>query len=277
MTFLTSKFYYRLNQLLAVTMIPSALAVVCFGRFHESVTADGIVERAQQVMLTSSSKETRIEEIYVKEGDLVKEGQPLFRFTDVNGVKNSLDRQKLALSELKKRFQDMAQLNKTGAIPRHEYDSLETSLRQKENEVKDLTEQADRLAVCAPFAGRVLQILPEVYESCDIGSPLASLGAEGWSVLVCNIPEKMRTFLKPGLRVNIRSTQYNYIRYGEFMGVIESISLYTREVNGSRMFEIRVRMLDSDRPLPPGSTARADIQIGSYPFWQLVLSQELSK
>lgn len=135
----------------------------------------GLVVSEHTAEVTRDADKT-IQELLVKEGDDVKEGQPLFRY-DTEELQLNLDKKNLELEQLKSSIESCkekikslerersglsgtAKLQYTVEIQSAQVDQKEAELKlkTKEDEVKKAQELLDNSTVTSPITGRVQKI-----------------------------------------------------------------------------------------------------------------------
>ncbi|MEW6358079.1 MAG: HlyD family efflux transporter periplasmic adaptor subunit [Planctomycetota bacterium] len=73
--------------------------------------------------------------------------------------------------------------------------------------------------------------------------------------------DKINKVVGKGLPVRIRSSAFDYQKYGEALGHIDDVALYATEKEGSKMFWVRAVVDESPMPLPFGSSVTAYIVV----------------
>ncbi|MGA0216914.1 MAG: efflux RND transporter periplasmic adaptor subunit [Vulcanococcus sp.] len=186
-------------------------------------SAPGTIEPLEGILrlaapLTPSGLAPRVAELYVKEGERVKEGQILARFDNHPSVLQelaaedttirSLQSEKVILERQTRRF--MTLLDK-GVIPRADFEDRELRLSQLRNQLAQsrarrnvIREQLLLSQLVAPISGMVLSIQsrsgeqPGIEGVLDLADPL-SIGA------IAQVEEKHIPGLQPGQSVLVSS------------------------------------------------------------------------
>lgn len=181
----------------------------------------GLVVSEHTAEVTRDADKT-IQELLVKEGDDVKEGQPLFRY-DTEELQLNLDKKNLELEQLKSSIESCkekikslerersglsgtAKLQYTVEIQSAQVDQKEAELKlkTKEDEVKKAQELLDNSTVTSPITGRVQKINENDTTASD-GKPAAyiTIQQSGAYRVKGVLGELQRGSLKEGDRVKL--------------------------------------------------------------------------
>ena len=181
----------------------------------------GLVVSEHTAEVTRDADKT-IQELLVKEGDDVKEGQPLFRY-DTEELQLNLDKKNLELEQLKSSIESYkekiktlerersglsgtAKLQYTVEIQSAQVDQKEAELKlkTKEDEVKKAQELLDNSTVTSPITGRVQKINENDTTDSD-GKPAAyiTIQQSGAYRVKGALGELQRGSLKEGDRVKL--------------------------------------------------------------------------
>ena len=181
----------------------------------------GLVVSEHTAEVTRDADKT-IQELLVKEGDDVKEGQPLFRY-DTEELQLNLDKKNLELEQLKSSIESYkekiktlerersglsgtAKLQYTVEIQSAQVDQKEAELKlkTKEDEVKKAQELLDNSTVTSPITGRVQKINENDTTDSD-GKPAAyiTIQQSGAYRVKGVLGELQRGSLKEGDRVKM--------------------------------------------------------------------------
>ena len=181
----------------------------------------GLVVSEHTAEVTRDADKT-IQELLVKEGDDVKEGQPLFRY-DTEELQLNLDKKNLELEQLKSSIESCkekikslerersglsgtAKLQYTVEIQSAQVDQKEAELKlkTKEDEVKKAQELLDNSTVTSPITGRVQKINENDTTASD-GKPAAyiTIQQSGSYRVKGVLGELQRGSLKEGDRVKL--------------------------------------------------------------------------
>ena len=181
----------------------------------------GLVVSEHTAEVTRDADKT-IQELLVKEGDDVKEGQPLFRY-DTEELQLNLDKKNLELEQLKSSIESYkekiktlerersglsgtAKLQYTVEIQSAQVDQKEAELKlkTKEDEVKKAQELLDNSTVTSPITGRVQKINENDTTDSD-GKPAAyiTIQQSGAYRVKGVLGELQRGSLKEGDRVKL--------------------------------------------------------------------------
>jgi RND family efflux transporter MFP subunit len=117
--------------------------------FWEYLEFSGILEAVKTVNITPGIP-AKIEQIFVKVGDVVKAGDLLVKMDG-----SSLSQLKTQLDNLQKKFERMQKLQKTGAIDLATFEEIETALKITQTSYDAMLENIE---IRAPFDGMITAV-----------------------------------------------------------------------------------------------------------------------
>ncbi len=226
MTFL--HFYFRRRHVtggvLAVLLLGSALA-----QAQKTIAVPGVTEPFQDVTMGVSIPGT-IGRLVVKEGDIVKAGQPLIEL-EKRTEELEVQRRKLVMDSKAELEGAIAKMETTKAdfeSTRKLFEATKSvskdDLAKKELEYKLAVSDKDRLAIAedrevieyemaketlrertlvAPMAGHVVQLFKNLGESCKAQDPLVRMVAIAQFYFVANVEARSAYNLKAGQDVSV--------------------------------------------------------------------------
>jgi len=142
-----------------------------------------------------------VQDILVKEGDLVVEGQLLAKLdpTDYQTVVN--DRQ-ATFDNAERNFQRGKELVGDGFISRTEFDRLEANFKTSEAALTAAKQDLAYTELKAPFGGRVAKRYAEKFEEIGIKQPMFTLQDVDQLQVKVDLPESLIRSLRPSQEVS---------------------------------------------------------------------------
>lgn len=246
---------------------------------RDAVRQTGEVEPVVRIELKSEAT-GKIEKIFVKEGEAVKEGQKVLTIDPerLNTRKKKLDlavREARIRMDLAKRDLDNAQeLFATGTVPRSKLEDLESeyqlreiSYKQQMLELDDVVDQLEETVVVAPMDGVITtldveegEIAVSATSGYQSGTLLATIADISRLEVVTQIGEVDYVHLEEGQNVVIRPEALEDI---QTRGKIDFISLTAKKRSGDELgtFEVRIA-IDSLVPgIAPGVNVNVEFVI----------------
>nr|MBQ5605374.1 efflux RND transporter periplasmic adaptor subunit [Bacteroidales bacterium] len=191
----------------------------------------------------------RIEKIYVEVGDHVHPNDKL-----VCMDQNQYNTTRLAFRNLKTEMDRMEKLKQSGSISQQSYDQMKLNYDQTIESLRFLEENT---YVKAPFEG---VISAKNYEDGELYNGQAILVLTQISTLkaLVNIPESYFPMVKPGMKVNLKSSIY---KDEIFPATIELV--YPTIDANTHTFQVKLRIPNKDERLRPGMYVGSSIAFDS--------------
>lgn len=251
----------------------SAVLLAAFSLSAFSVSspaATGLIEPLQQATLASTVV-GRIERVLVKEGDVVKAGQPLVeleralemldadrrRLVAESQTEIDIARERAAL--LEKEFQATMKLrDATRSVSQDELNKKEIESKLARAEVAQLEvreaiealehriarEQLERRIIRAPADGVITRVYAQPGEICEVRQPLVAFVNASSCYLVANLEPAVAAKLRVGASVRVR------IDAAEITGTVDSMSPVVDSASGLR--RVKVLLANPDGRITPG-------------------------
>ncbi|MBN1302201.1 MAG: efflux RND transporter periplasmic adaptor subunit [Melioribacteraceae bacterium] len=147
----------------------------------------GSISASEDVVIYSKVSE-RVDNIFVKPGDRVKEGQTLLiqynqvLMQNVNAAQTAVENAETQLEQIKQDFGRMKMLYSQKAISTQQFDQISTQLKsaelgyeQAQVQLKLAKEQYDNSKSRAPFSGLVASVYVELNQMVPMGQPVVKL------------------------------------------------------------------------------------------------------
>ncbi len=244
------------------------------------VTTTGELDAVERVNV-SPRRQGQVVELFVDEGDAVKEGQPLARMDggDLSDRLEELRAEVFAaearLTRSRNEWQRRRQLYENGAISADEYSAVLTTYqvdRAALAAARERLQQRDveqgELIVRAPFAGVISQrfadagafVTPTTAASASAGATSSSIVelARGLQV-VAKVPESDLGRLRVGMPASVRVDAFPDRR---FAARIRQIAPRAVKVNNVTSFEVKLALINPPPELRIGMTADVDFETG---------------
>jgi len=227
------------------------------GDITRVVSATGHLSARADVELRGGKSGT-IEEILVKEGDHVREGQVLARFED--------DQEELNFLQAEHALEEAEVALESARVSRASRQEIRTKERELAECRLQLALRKDALndtVVTAPFAGIVSKVYVEEYElvlgeTLSTSEPIARLVDTNRLFLDVNVDEVDIAEVASGQTARITFDAYpDEI----FAGRVTNVSPEATESSGLVVVEVTIELNDADPRLKPGFTGNADIVV----------------
>ncbi|MFV1983820.1 MAG: efflux RND transporter periplasmic adaptor subunit [Thiohalomonadales bacterium] len=258
---------------------------------ESSILASGKLVHAQEVLL-STEEAGRVEKIYVKEGDEVKQHQLLLKINDeanaavvvqqkalVRLSESNIEAQLLRVDILKEQKQRKETLFKQNLINEDIFDilvnklevakvelkSLDASLSQAKGQLQQAENSLNKTRIYSPIDGIVTSLDIKVGETVI---PSAT-SMRGSSLMIIADPGSISTEINvdeadiANIAIN-QQAEIVAIAYPEqpLKGIVETIASTAKVEKGRQglSFKVKIRLIDNDKiKLRPGMSCRAEI------------------
>lgn len=216
----------------------------------EISTAYGSVHSYQDAVLSAQAAGV-VEKIAVKNGQLVKQGQLLFRL-DNNQAKAKLSVQQVALAEAKatlKRYQKLYQKN---LISKQSFNEYMATYKEDVAKAKSSKAVLQYKAVIAPFNGYVEYRQVNLGDYVKAGQPLIRLVDTQDLYVGYALPSKYSALVKLGQSVKITIPAVKKT-------VVGKVTFVGKQVNtATRNFAIQASVPNSSEEIKPGMFAKVE-------------------
>ncbi len=206
-----------------------------------ALTGSAFFTKTSDVASESASK---IIKVFVKDGDRVRQGQPIAQLDDAFLTYSILAAEagtKQALLNLEKTKRDYARnqsLYSQNSISQQKYqDSLtdyqnaESAYKAAQADEKKLKTEKEKMTIKAPFDGVITDVPIEVGEWMTLGGTAASVASLTYEARIY-LPEKVLPYVKPGQKVPVSASGK------DFTGTV--ISVNSKGDAATRTFEARI-------------------------------------
>ena len=191
----------------------------------EGATANGTVVVDSRRKTVQHSSGGIVEQISVKEGELVKEGQLLIKLVATN-TKTQLSIHENQSAQLQKQLMALKPMVDEGYHPRLQYDELKRQKEESDLRAKAVREELERTEVRSPITGHVMGM-----KITTIGAVIPSAGTlmdivpEGDGLVIeAKIIPALIDRMKPGMDVHVRFSALNQRITPVIEGKVERVS-----------------------------------------------------
>jgi len=275
---MSTKNLKKVLSLLAVSIITAAAAIGCGGKVNAAtapaevekilipvnaaaaVTRDvaqtlnfsGNIDAFRRVAIAPAVMGSRVQKIYVEEGQAVREGQLLVRMEDFQ-----LRQSEAQLGQLEADYNRMASLYSRGSVTQQQYEQVRTAYTAAKAGY-DLLKNSVELR--APFSGTVIGRYVnegEVYTGApgvDGISGILAIAQLGRMKIEVMAPEQDFVRMRPGQTAFVRTDAYPDIVFeGKIATVNPALS------RGSRTSRVAIEINNSKQMLKPGMFAKVEV------------------
>ncbi|MDZ4860200.1 MAG: efflux RND transporter periplasmic adaptor subunit [Candidatus Hydrogenedentes bacterium] len=235
------------------TQIPNVkVQVLTAGVVEDRFTLTGTIDAWENVTL-SSEVSGKIEARPIETGDLVKQGQDLFRI-DTQALQTKFEQAEAQARWATQEFDRARKLADRGVSAVREQDSAVASRDVADAEVRATEILLRKSIVKAPFDGVVAELYSKQDEFSDVGNPLVRLVQVDRVKLRVGVPERDVSYFKAGDTVAVT---LDAIADRMFSGVIHLIAPTADSV--THTFGTEIALDNADGCFKPGMIARAQL------------------
>ncbi|MGM0681703.1 MAG: efflux RND transporter periplasmic adaptor subunit, partial [Thermodesulfobacteriota bacterium] len=167
----------------------------------------GSVE-AYRVARLASPAEGPVENIHVREGDLVDAGTKLFRIGRRQGAEALVTSLREELKKEKDELSRVRELVRKNAIAEEELDQARTAYEKVQAQLIQARESAEDYTITAPWHGIVSQLEVKEGEFVAPRTVLMEMYDPDSLVIRTGVPERYAAEIRPDMRVDIRLDAY---------------------------------------------------------------------
>ena len=140
---------------------------------EEIKSFSGVVQEAKEINLGFKTA-GQIEEIYVKEGDYVRQGQPIARLDDAD-YKLGVEALQIQYDQMQDEVERLKQLLASKSVTGNEYEKAAAGLAQLGVQLQANRNKLEYTRLNAPVSGYIQSVDFEPAEMVDAGTPLVTL------------------------------------------------------------------------------------------------------
>jgi HlyD family secretion protein len=300
---MTRKNIFILVGVLALVLTPVVLRLARGGEVKQveietvsrkvispTILASGSLTYQTEIKMVSEVM-GRVQELRVKEGDLVQKGDMLLRLDPATSLaevaqlealvqqsRYSIERQRVSESTLDTKWKRYQQLREQGVIDANSYDDVRSqrdlarvevnssgqALRQTEAQLKQARERLAKTELRSPISGRVTALTIKIGETA-VPSVTSIAGSD-----LMVVADTSNLFAE----VNVNETDVARVTVGQeaqivpaafpdkaWLGTVETVAVSPRQLVGqSKSYPVRIRLKDSANALfHTGMSCRAEI------------------
>lgn len=233
--------------------MPVEIARSVTKQLSNDISAIGTVLAEDSVMIAPETS-GRIAEILFKDGDIVKQGTPLFRL-DAELANAALAEAQARLSLAEANFNRNQTLRKSGNIAASTFDAAATELEVARAAVESTRVNLGKLTISAPFGGALGFRTISLGAYVNAGAALVQLDAVRHLKVSFAVPELQQGFIAIGQQVEVVIDAMPGEKFtATVSGIAPSI-----DVNG-RSLLVRADLDNAEMKLRPGFLARVIVK-----------------
>ncbi len=199
----------------------------------------------------------RIMEIFVDEGDSVKEGDTIAQL-DTRPMKAQLSALETKLANIAVNKKRIEHLYRAGAIPQQKLDEIETGYSMLADNIRAMKINIADMTIRAPMDGIVTVKVLEVNQMMPPGMPVViETDPEGtWARF--NVPESYLDQISPGKVFHLKSNVPGLVFTGKVIQILPMADFATftpTELRGQkdvRTFDVKMKILENMQQCKPG-------------------------
>ncbi len=236
------------------------------GRLTGLVTSSGELKAERSVNI-SPERQGLLKEVYVKEGDRVKEGQLIAKMNDGDFVYR-LNELKADYETQKASFERHKMLYKEGAISAEKHDESRNLFLKSKARLKQSEVEGSELRIKAPFSGLITArysdpgafVTPTTRASATAGATSTSIVelSKGLEV-VAKVSESDISRIRISQSANVRVDAYPEKR---FEAIVDEIAPRAIKTNNVTSFEVTLSLVNETDELLIGMTADVEFRSG---------------
>jgi membrane fusion protein (multidrug efflux system) len=222
----------------------------------DTIEITGVLESIEQVNIIPETTGV-VQNIFVREGDLVKKGDPLAKIINTN-AKASLERSQIEVDRLQGEWKKAQRLQEGGAISEREFQEINTQLKTAQTSKTEALATQKRSTIRSPIDGVVALVNIREGEVAT-STQLFQVVQPDRLRLVASVPERDLTQLKEQQTVDIRAA---YNDETNVSGVVERIAPVVDPTTGSvRVF---INIEEGQKVLRPGQFVKAQVEVDRH-------------
>lgn len=228
------------------------------------IEADGNVE-ANDTKKVFVDKKLKVDEVFIQEGDYVEKGQLLMTFdeTERNNTMRKLERERLALSKLKRDILVEKELYKIGGSSANSVKDMQEEIRKSEINIEEYMEDLAKTAekIESPVSGTITSLTAQENYLVDTDSPLMEIADLSDIKIVLEVPEYDVKDIELGQKLMIKPEVFE--KKVSYPGVVTKISRISKvsETTSENVLEVEVKPDEAIPHIVPGFKVSAVIYL----------------
>ena len=223
----------------------TVMTVTAMRQLADTFDLPAVIE-PNRIVDISAEFEGRIEQIPVKEGDLVKAGDLLIQI-NADLIKPLFEVAQEQVKRDRIEFERMDNLVKDNATSKRDLDDARTKLAISEANLDEVKARLERTHIYSPTAGRLNDIIVEEGEYVLIGTPVAQVVDNDTVKVAVDVPERDISFFSVGQKaevfVNVKNKETS--KMGTISFINELANAQTRSTRVEISLDNRKRLLRS--------------------------------
>lgn len=206
----------------------------------------------------------RVKEIYVKEGDIVKAGDPLI-LLDTPDIEAKFEQAAAQLELAQKEYGRIKDLSQEGAVSVQKFDEINAGIKKAGQLQKEMGSYLEENLIKSPISGQIKDIAVEVGELAGAGYTIISVvdNSDNWIVL--NLREDLLSKIKIGTEFDVKIPAIGSDSKRVKVYYISAMGNYTTwratKIRGDfdlKTFEVRARPVEPVEGMVAGMSAIVD-------------------
>ncbi len=239
--------------------IPAVLVkaeTVTTGSVADTIEITGALESIEQVNIIPETTGV-VQNIFVREGDQVRKGDPLAKIINTN-ASAALARSQIELERLEREAQKLTRLRQDGAVSEREVQEVNTQLQTAKTSQTEALATQKRSTIRSPIDGVVALVNIREGEIAT-STQLFQVVQPDRLRLVASVPERDLIALKETQPVDIRAAYNNETTV---TGIVERIAPVVDPTTGSVRVFINVE--EGQTSLRPGQFVKAQVEVDRH-------------
>jgi len=202
----------------------------------------------------------RITEIYVDEGDTVKEGQKVAQL-DTREIMANRKAMTAKLENIIKNKKRLENLFAAGAVPQQKVDMIETQYQVLMNKINALDTKIEDMTITSPIDAIVNVKVLEVGQMMPPGMPVVIVTDPQGTWARFSIPETYINQINLGKTFNLETNISGLTLKGKVISILPMATFAThtpttlRDDRDIRSFDIKLKIIDNQMQCKPGMSA----------------------
>lgn len=233
-------------------IIPVKVEKIIEEEFSLPIHTSGILKAEKEISLAFKTGGI-ISNIFVEEGEIVKEGQILAKLK-LDEIDAQFNQAKINYEKVLRDFNRVENLYKDSVVTLEQYQNAKSGLEAASSGLNIAKFNLKYSTITAPFSGKIYKKFIDANEMVSPGTPIFIMGSKDsqW-IIVCGITENDFHKIKIGNNAKIKFDSFEE----EFSGEVTQIAGAANPMNG--LFVIELSLKNSHKQFVSGMISSVDI------------------
>ncbi|WP_026960221.1 efflux RND transporter periplasmic adaptor subunit [Aliagarivorans taiwanensis] len=214
---------------------------------------------AERSVTIQSDVDGRLQQVAVKSGEQVAEGQLLFQLD--NRQQNAIvERERARLADVERRYRNLQSLLPRGAVTQTEVEAIESELAMQQAELNLAQANLEDREIRAPFAGRLGLIELSPGQLISREQALTTLDDASTLRLNAPIPTRYLSQVVPDKQATLSDASRPDLSI-----IADLVAIDTRVRDDSLSMHLMFELDNQQQQLPPGSLVSGELKLHSMP------------